>query len=355
MIDPDTNEEEAGEIRIHVINGSNQWVKVPLDTDLAPDYYVSTGQYANYDSCWLEGIKDGPITIEVEVVINDGTPITVEKKAMICTEKTKAEWQQETYKDIELMLGVDVSNFTPNSEFTQVQNQIIALYDYYGLFYGFDEDNYLWMGLAKLAGAEAYAGMYDSSQGSNALLLILTFTSYDDNLNDDALELLSKILQEGAINIFKDIAWQFKAYHTSGLSALEFVALNDSDAVDFTDWQMIDSGIENGSGTYVRAGSQNLLEREQYRVIQPSYDQMASLLPVTVANWFGENPVPEGEGFNDAVSGGNLMDPDDRWDWVIHTTKGIWPLWIYTPKTQRKTWVDMSVEDLAAPHSFLIN
>lgn len=355
VIDPLTDEEESGEIRIHAIDADDNWVNVPLDTDLAPDHYVSTGQYADYDSCWIEGIKDGPITIEVEIVINGGTPILVEKKAMICTEKTKAEWQQETYKDIELMLGIDISNFSPNAEFSEVDDQVAAIYNYYGLFYGFEESGYLWMGLAKLAGAEAYAGMFDSSQGSNVLLTFIAFTPYDDTINDDALELLSTILQEGAFNIFKDIAWQFKAYHTSGLCALQHEFINDADAVDFSDWQLIDNGIENGFGSGFITGSENLLRREQFDVIQPSYDQMASLLWVWVANWFGKNPVPGGSSFNSAVPDGNLMDENDRWDWIIHQTKGIWPRWIYTPSVQRKIWVDMSVEDLAEPHSWLIN
>lgn len=38
VIDPLTNEEEAGEIRMHAIDGNNNWVEVPLDNDLAPDF-----------------------------------------------------------------------------------------------------------------------------------------------------------------------------------------------------------------------------------------------------------------------------------------------------------------------------
>ena len=91
---------------------------VPLNTNLAPDFYASTGRYVNYDSWWIEGIKDGPITIEMEVVVNDGVPITIEKKAMVCTEKTKAEWLEELRGEMELLSGVDMNQFNPSNGFS---------------------------------------------------------------------------------------------------------------------------------------------------------------------------------------------------------------------------------------------
>ena len=196
---------------------------VSSDTALVPDFYVSSRRYAKYDSWWIEGIKDGPITIEMEVVVNDGVPITIEKKAMVCTEKTKAEWQQEVWNDIELVFGIDASTFNPNNSFISNNDQLEAIYNYYGETFFRDEENYLWPGLGKLAGASVYAGLVDAEIGVG---IVDFFTGYTGALNfitEPTLNEMQGILMLGADRIFSDLAWQFKAYHTSGLCAIKYV------------------------------------------------------------------------------------------------------------------------------------
>jgi len=374
VIDPLTDEEEAGEIRIHAIDGSNNWVEVPLDADLAADFYVSTGQYADYDSCWIEGIKDGPITIEVEIVINGGTPILVEKKAMICTEKTKAEWQQEVWDDIQLVFGVDASTFDPNEPFfsgvfsqnTDNHEELQAIYNYYGETFLRDDENYLWAGLGKLAGASVYAGLVDAEvwYGTTAGGALSTIQQagidiiYDVvvALNLNPLNLLSDlpeiqgILMGGADTIFSDLTWQFKAFHTSGLSAIRYVfEEEDQQLVDIANWEKINEGV-NGANTFLSGiGNRDLAFREQNIIIQPTFIQLENLGWDEVFSELATNPVPgSNPTFRDSVPSGNLTNAAERWSWVLNN---MWYIYTGTPVHTQRDWASESIYELSKPHA----
>jgi len=376
VIDPETNEEEAGEIRIHAIDGSNNWVEVPLDTDLAPDYYVSTGQYADYDSCWIEGIKDGPITIEVEVVINGGTPITVEKKAMICTEKTQAEWQQEVWDDMQLLYNADLSGFNPNDLFTNNKTELTNLYNYYGDTFLRDTDTYLWMGIGKLAGATVYAGLVDIELlylvgpelasgatlnvgcGNDQFDLIISELAANNNFGTfELLELQSNLMQ-GAQAIFLDIAWQFKAYHTSGLSALEYTREQGASQFPIADWRSLDTAVDNSNINEIEAMNEEFARREQSVLIPPTWaklvtDGWADLFTymaknptqgsLTFIEYFTANPK-QGGNTHSYLNGALVSHFDDRWEWF---TQSIFPDWLALSDNTKNSWADESTPFLS--------
>ncbi|MDQ8208247.1 hypothetical protein QEH52_12055 [Coraliomargarita sp. SDUM461003] len=356
VIDPETNEEEAEEIRMHAIDGSNNWVEVPLDTDLAPDYYVSTGQYADYDSCWIEGIKDGPITIEVEIVINGGTPILVEKKVMICTEKTKAEWQQEVWDDIQLVLGVDASTFDPNNSFIDNNDQLEAIYNYYGETFLRDDENYIWPGLGKLAGASVYGGLVDAELGKTYASIASFFNEFFPEEVDELIDLTSLALDEiqgilmgGANDIFKDLAWQFKAYHTSGLCAINYVFDEEGSLlVDVDVWGNIDEGV-NGANTFLSGiGNRDIADREQNTVIQPTFSLLDQRGWEPLFSFLATNPVLGAPMFKDSAPGGEITDAADRWNWVLND---MWYLYTGTPVHTQRDWASESIYELSKPHA----
>lgn len=289
VIDPETNEEEAGEIRIHAIDGSNNWVEVPLDDDLAPDFYVSTGQYANYDSCWIEGIKDGPITIEVEIIVGGGTPILLEKKAMICTEKTKAEWIDEVYADIQLVFGVDMNGFDPSGTFLDQRDELQSIYEYYAELYFRDTVNFQWPGMAKLAGGAVYGGLSDIDYGNYTALRFLLIEAIQ-LLNvlptDDAIEAmftaqrisdLQATLMDMAQDVFLDIAWQFKAYYTSGYCALVYVDESGNGQLG----RYLEDAWRQIRDEEILVGNKELLLREQAETLSGGFSTLSS------ENWGG--------------------------------------------------------------------
>ena len=353
---------------------------MPQDTDLAPDYYVSTGQYANYDSCWIEGIKDGPITLELEVVINGGTPILVEKKAMICTEKTKAEWQQEVWDDMQLLYNGDLSSFNPNSTFTSNETALTNLYKYYGDTYLRDDDAYLWTGIGKLAGATVYGGLEDAELGflpwatdaarnfilagvlpvDDDLELILVELAANGNLEVSEIRDLQNTLMAGAITIFNDIAWQFKAYHTSGLCALEY-AFDSGASLPIEDWRDLADAADSNNASGLSQANENFANREQSVLIEPTWIDLIADGWVDVFTYMAKNPTLGSLSFAEYytanpkangtpllyLNGALVSDFGDRWEWF---TQSIFPDWLGKSKSQRASLADESVSSLSGDY-----
>jgi len=370
VIDPETDKEEAGEIRIHAIDADGNWVEVPLDTDLAPDFYVSTGQYAKYDSCWIEGIKDGPITIELKVVVGENPPILLEKKAMICTEKTKAEWLEELRDEMELLSNVNMNQFNPSNGFLPNRSYLQAVYFYYEEMFVRDLD-YIWPGMAKMAGAPVYGGLSDAEYGDNvfSIPLISTALGLGSGVKEVNLTNLSTI-QTTLIGvnkaIYEDLAWQFKAYHTSGLCALEHTAEKvnfNEDIIDIQIWRRFKAAEDSDYSLTVTA-NRDLLFREQSSIVVPGWNAIANLSLVRgssssfipakeIFSTLAENPIPGGDDFRDVVPGGDITDFNDRWAWIDDSSQGMWKLWTDFSIIQQRSYVEKPLTTRAADYAWL--
>jgi len=370
VIDPATNEEEAGEIRLHALDASDQWKEISLDTDLAPQFFVSTGQYANYETWWMEGIKDGPITIELEVVINGGTPILVEKKAMICTEKTKAEWVDEVYSDIQLVFDVDMNQFYPAIDFRQNTDQLTGIYEYYAELYYRDTVNFQWPGMAKLAGGAVYGGLSDISYGTNRttgdviwrVLFENTILAFVQTLNlaptDDLIEeffdelrlrTLEANLMDMAQDVFLDIAWQFKAYYTSGFCALEYADESGNGVLG----RYLEDGWENIRDGEILAGNKELLFREQAETLASGFSTLSNQDWGGLFSFKAENPIPTGPDFSEVEPDGDITDFTDRWNWVSEASNSSLNLWNGASDVTKSDWVSNPLKDEAARHALL--
>ena len=370
VINPETSEEETGEIRIHAIDADNNWVEVPLDADLAPDFYAPDGQYKNYRSWWIEGIKDGPITIEMEVVVNGGTPITVEKKTMICTEKTKAEWLQELRDEMELLSGVDMNQFNPSNGFLANRPYLQAVYFYYEELFMRDLD-YIWPGMAKMAGAPVYGGLSDAEYGDSVFSIPLVIAALGlgagvEEVNLTNLSMIQTTLMEVNKAIYEDLAWQFKAYHTSGLCALEYAyveASSDNNVTNINIWRAFDDAQESDY-SLVQDANRLLLLREQSQIVVPGWNVIANLslirgsssnfIPAReVFSIMAENPIPGGLDFRTVVPGGDITDFADRWAWIDDSSQGMWKLWTDFSILQQQRYVEIPLKTRAADYAWL--
>ena len=60
-------QDEEGEVRLLGVRLNEfETVEIPLDEDLAENFFRSTGRHSGFDACWVEGMKPGPITLELE-------------------------------------------------------------------------------------------------------------------------------------------------------------------------------------------------------------------------------------------------------------------------------------------------
>jgi len=365
--DPDTNQPETGEIRLHVTkdNGSStdHW---PVDIENAQGQPVNlaglvygAGATIPTDGVtyWIEGVKPGKITLEFKIVKGSLT-VTHQQKFEVCTEQSKADWQEQVKEEIllETAGAIDITTYqleahtlldvTKFKNFRSNIDNIQAVYDHYAKIYCVDEETFYWAGLAKLAGAPVYAGLSDAQYGRLGTIGPIP----EGLLGTSLLYEIQDILIEANINIFNDLAWQFAAYRSSGLCALEYVNDQDQDVLEFAAWEKIDDGVVNDDQQKVLNGNQDLLFREQNRILADTYIDLDDLGFGTV-DWLfsilAENPVPGGPDFDTVVPGGSISDFADRWNWITNSTQGMWKLWTETSKTQRKTWVEIDLRTRA--------
>lgn len=125
------------------------------------------------------------------------------------------------------------------------------------------------------------------------------------------------LLAAGNISVYYDIFWQHIAYHEGGLAALETVAragqLHES---AFAAWRTIDRGVRTNDEELVWNGNRELLEFEQFHVLQPAvYDRDRPLW--RRMSGLVDSPIPDDDtSFRDFVPRGDIGRYRDRWRWI---------------------------------------
>lgn len=102
---------------------------------------------------------------------------THKQKFKVVTEQSKAAWQQEARNEIllETQGQTDINDYEVAGGpfldplhakyFAMNKDNILAVYKHYEKIYMAGPEEYLWAGLAKLAGAPVYAGLSDAQWG----------------------------------------------------------------------------------------------------------------------------------------------------------------------------------------------
>jgi hypothetical protein len=213
--------------------------------------------------------------------------------------------------------------------------------------------------MAKMAGAPVYGGLSDAEYGDTVftvpiILAAMGLESETVEVNLTNLSTVQKTLIEVNKAIYEDLAWKFKAYHTSGLSALEYSAetVNFNEAViDIQIWRRFKIADETDY-TLMLAANRDLLLREQGQIVVPGWTTIANLNLVggsssgflsakVVFSRLAENPIPGGEDFREVVPDGYITDFTDRWAWIDDSNKGIWTLWTNFGIVQQRGYVEI--------------
>ena len=256
------------------------------------------------------------------------------------TVKTKEDWQAEVRQEIDAESGVTIETYKASNGFMSNRANIQAVYAFYQKLFTEQPLQFYWPGLAKLAGAPVYAALSDAQQVSIQLTNTVTTNAFDLDLITNGVTFVQSFQQTLIgmnIAILNDLAWQFEAYKNGGLDALREIYAVDTthtilDSAAMTAWQEIDQGIQNSDPSLVQDGNQLLLQREQRQVLADGYTTL-SAMPSWVTwgmSQFAKNPVPGGSDFITLEPSGNIADYPDRWDWITHSTTGMWPLWVGT-------------------------
>jgi hypothetical protein len=238
---------------------------------------------------------------------------------------TREGWQWEALR----LAGIDPSTWDPSLGLDRIDAEARAAWELYGTLYDENPEQFLWAGMAKLAGGTFYAGFQDINVLRRALerpgmtverarelirewfphlprpalgvLLEAAGRSLDGLVAD--LRFVETTFLRMQRNIFDDLAWQHIAYQQGGLAAMEALhGGGDLRQAHILAWRDIDTG----DPARIEAGNARLLRHEQERIIGTDYDRIRDHSPITWALTMGmsviaESPVPGGRPFRDVV------------------------------------------------------
>ncbi len=222
----------------------------------------------------------------------------------------------------------------PSDGFTSLNGALLGqLYAYYGSLHRSVPEKFIWVGLAKMAGACVVSGLRTAAAAT-----LLSGPEKDAD---------SCMLIKTAKNLFEDIAWQFEAYVGAGIGELRAL-LPDYDANNqirnaqkypsLPAWEFIEKGDAAQGGVLIA-------EREQKVFIQNGFDSVVTNELTGRAGAITQCPHPYGRSFSVVEPAGSIQIQEDRWNWI---TTDMWPTWVALPPEERGRLVDLSFESMIA-------
>jgi hypothetical protein len=344
--DPETNRKQSGHVRLYAVwgsQGNESEMKIELydknslvANDIGPQLYHQNPNTPV--TFYLEGVEPGKITLEFSYQ-KGSTSFKHEQEFLVATHQTKEKWLKEIRYQLLLQTdgAVDLNHYLPydggwkprpdpvtgSGSFVFHAGRVRAIYDYYGQLFEQWPEKLDWMGAARLVGGAVYGGLCDLQA------------------SDPSISVKDKLMG-GQILIYRDLAWQHRAYVASGIWALEWVDENYSGSIngiggqgacEIEVWRDFDGNIANNSWLGVKEASRLLVRREQQEVIAPMWAEMSNFAAgfVDSASNEAKNPVdPESPTFLDVVPNGSVANYADRdrfsFGWS-HSPKGVFPVW----------------------------
>jgi hypothetical protein len=389
--DPETSQPELGEVRFYATKNQGasgeQFWPIPITEpasgggrgtalkNLVPVIYAENATVPRGEDIqfWIEGIKAGPITLEFKYVKGSLT-FSHKQKFLVATHQSKSEWQKEIIEQIKLQTkSSGVVDFThyhppwPAAPFMTNKAYIQNVYAYYEYLYLQKPDLFLWAGLAKMAGGPVYGAMVDaeygrsaSSAGGLAALLI----------GGSVADFFQKTLMKGNYDIFNDLAWQFRAYQTSGIWALRHVDANGLApsplrSFQIAPWEQLWQGEYSRSLGLVQLANYNLTRREQEFIVQPAWNDFKTygvthierLLGFLAKSPLKDTGVPANDFWSVVGPTADITSFSDRWVWIDRRTtpNGIWLDWTGLSTGGRTVMVKVPLRDRAEKFSLFYN
>ncbi len=232
-------------------------------------------------------------------------------------------------------------SWIPEEGFHKNRRLIVGVYDYYRDLYLERPAEFLWAGLGRMAGGVVVGGLDN-----------------ERDLSDPALQVIMVRIGK---DIFHDLAWQHEAYLAEGEKILEYAAMHDrhvqyafydqTGAVGYAHvaprksyreaWEKIISGVPAS----VAEGNRDLLENEQWSVVQPQYDHMRTLSGAGFARPMTGNVHPYHRAFIEDFPTGEPLVALDRWAWITREP-GMWSNWLAAGEDEQTRLVSIDFGQL---------
>ncbi len=383
-IDPATGQTESGQVRFYSKWGDTRFgsyygitpynlggfqpkdlVVSGVNKRSGEGVYGSTSTIPEEATFWMEGVRPGKITLQWRLT-KESVDLIYEQTFLVETRQSVEDWREEVRYQIRLQTKaktgseVDIALYDPANGFRNTlfpsppENdnvlRVRAIYYYYQQLFQQMPEKFMWAGMAKTAAAPIYAAMSDLTTWWQ---LQWALPGGDDGAGTK--ELIEGLLLSGQKAICADKGWAHRAYMASGIGALNWVKDNgNANATDFDAWDDLNTGILYESQPTINQANQDLLEREQFEVVQQYYFDHATNVRmrqspawidwgaavhveedadglVNVGVWLSansnKNPMPGGPGFHAVVPDGRIDFVNDRWAWTNNAVNGMLQIW----------------------------
>ncbi|MDZ3838181.1 MAG: peptidoglycan-binding domain-containing protein [Rhodospirillales bacterium] len=201
-------------------------------------------------------------------------------------------------------------DWDPDAGFAHNRARIIDLYGYYRDLYLLAPLNFLWAGLGRMAGGPVVGG-----------------------LDGDPGFIAQNVMVRIGRDIFYDLAWLHEAFLDHPSEAVKLGHLHDRFNRHPTyfggspGWVHAFPPRSYGAAWHkitvgrVGEGNRELLQNEQWSIIQPHYDWLLTgLLSFSgLISPFTNNVHPYHRAFSAEMPGGNVLVAGDRWNWITRT------------------------------------
>ncbi|MGV9674132.1 hypothetical protein ACWDSJ_02520 [Nocardia sp. NPDC003482] len=222
----------------------------------------------------------------------------------------------------------------PDQGFAFNRPRIVDLYAYYRDLYLRAPTQFLWAGLGRMAGGAVVGGL-----------------DADPGFTDQA------VMVRIGRDIFFDLAWQHEAFLDDPGIILELADLHDR----FNRYPRYDANgpipaqpgsprrsyraawekILTGTDDAIAAGNRDLLENEQFSIIQPHYDFLRTHAFAGLPTPFVNEIHPYHRAFIIERPQGDILVADDRWSWI---SDRMWTNWVAAGVDERSRLVRIPLE-----------
>ncbi|MDA2394495.1 hypothetical protein PDN30_15980 [Bacillus cereus] len=224
----------------------------------------------------------------------------------------------EEYKQIayQSAFGDMGENWIPASGFAANRSRIVKLYGYYQNLFNKRPDCFFWAGLAHMAGGAVVGGL-----------------DFFTSLGGDPSQITTAMVQAGK-SIFEDLSWMHEAFLVDPTMAISLASDYDNSNPAKNSYATALELINSGEPAKIAEGNKNLLENEQYTIVQPQYDLIKNIWEADKMGSFTSNIHPYHRDFITSRPTGKITSFDDRWAWITEPG-GMWVKWAegYTGST----------------------
>jgi hypothetical protein len=230
----------------------------------------------------------------------------------------------------------DHPEWLPEAGFAANRARIVDLYGYYRDLHLAAPAEFLWAGLGRMAGGAVVGGL-----------------DHDPGLIEQS------IMVRIGRDIFYDLAWLHEAYLDHPSEAIKLGHLHDR----FNEYPAYVAGVPKFAAGFparsygaafhkittgaVAGGNRDLLENEQWSIIQPHYDVLRTFLFSGMPTPFTNNIHPYHRAFIRDLPTGDILAAADRWAWITGKD-GMFQRWDDIGSDERMRLVRLSMDDLIA-------